>query len=94
VAFPREKTFCAIPPQRHSASFPKRQKKAGIHKRASIHTLRHSFATHFLEAGGDLFALQRLLGHSQLSTTLIYVHLQGSNCKTPSPFDLLPQEAS
>ena len=50
--------------------------KAGIRKRqVSIHTLRHSYATHLLEAGVHVRAVQRYLGHSQLETTMVYLHL-------------------
>jgi integron integrase len=49
-------------------------RKAGVAKRVKSHTLRHSFATHFLEHGGDVAILQRLLGHTSLETTQIYVH--------------------
>ena len=52
---------------------------AGITKKASMHTLRHSYATHLLEAGVNLVALQQLLGHSQMSTTLRYTHLDQSH---------------
>ena len=64
--------------------------QAGIKKPATVHTLRHSFATHLLEAGTDLYHIQQLLGHTTPKTTTIYLHLSRKDLGgVTSPIDLL-----
>jgi site-specific recombinase XerD len=66
------------------------KRAAGIHKQGGIHALRHGFATHLLEAGCDLPRLQRMLGHSNVTTTMRYLHVTaGRIAALRSPLDQL-----
>jgi len=65
-------------------------RKTDIQKKVSMHTLRHSFATHLLEDGVDLYSIQRLLGHSDIRTTIVYLHVAQVIPKVAhSPLDTL-----
>jgi len=69
-------------------AFERAKKKAGISKHATVHTLRHSFATHLLDQNTDVFTIQKLLGHTNLRTTAVYLHVSRERLgQVVSPLD-------
>ena len=74
-------------------AFLKMRNKAGINKKATMHSLRHSFATHLLENGTDIVRIQRLMGHANINTTLLYLQVAKVRLlQVKSPMDALLEE--
>jgi integrase/recombinase XerD len=88
--FPGQKSEQALTDGGVQRLFGRVKRRAGLSKPCSLHTLRHSYATHLLEAGVDLRTLQALLGHSSLETTARYLHISTQRLQqVPSLLELL-----
>ncbi|WP_267880152.1 tyrosine-type recombinase/integrase [Sinorhizobium meliloti] len=88
--FPGKPKISPISPRQLNRAFTAAKSLAGIAKPATLHTLRHYFATHLLEANTDLRVIQVLLGHAKLTTTARYTHVATKTIRdTVSPFETL-----
>jgi len=93
LLFPSLRPDRTICPSTIQMAFKKALHKTKIKKSASVHTLRHSFATHLLEEGTEIPYIQNLLGHSDSRTTSIYLHVARKKLSTVvSPIDLIEEE--
>ena len=88
--FPGEPKINPISPRQLNRAFTSAKHMAGVKKPATLHTLRHSFATHLLEANTDVRVIQVLLGHAKLTTTARYTHVATKTIRdTVSPYEML-----
>jgi site-specific recombinase XerD len=86
--FPGKPKINPLSPRQLNRAFTSAKHMAGIKKAATLHTLRHSFATHLLEANTDVRVIQVLLGHAKLTTTARYTHVATKTIRgTVSPFE-------
>lgn len=88
--FPGKPKINPISPRQLNRAFTSAKNMAGVKKAATLHTLRHSFATHLLEANTDVRVIQVLLGHAKLTTTAQYTHVATKTIRdTVSPYEML-----
>ena len=87
--FPGRDRSHPIGPKQAQRMYYAAKRDAEVTRQGGIHALRHAFATHLLEAGVDIHTIQRLMGHTALSTTARYFHLRQTLAQTASPLDLL-----
>jgi len=87
LLFPGWKNISCITDKAINLALKKWLTVAGISKNISMHSLRHAFATHLLEDGADIFTIKELLGHSSISSTVVYLHLANTGAGLVSPGD-------
>lgn len=88
--FPGQSSTGPITPATVGAVYKQAKKRAGISKRGGVHSLRHAFATHSLEAGEDLYTIKQLLGHSSIESTARYLRLTNNKMRSiKSPIEAL-----
>jgi len=93
--YSRNNTGTHITPRATQDIFRKYKTLAGITKKVTCHTLRHSFATHLLEAGVSIYHIKQLLGHADISTTCFYLHIiKISELNVVSPLDTLAERSN
>lgn len=91
--FPGQKPGHYLSPRTLQRALRRAVQRAGLRKSVTMHTLRHSFATHLLESGSDIRTIQKLLGHKRLETTARYTHVTDERLRnTRSPLDLIEQQ--
>lgn len=90
--FPGLKNIGHITDEAIGCALEKALSKTGLTKHATLHTLRHCFATHLLEDGYSLFQIKEMLGHASLSSTTVYLHLANATSGVTSPADKLPEK--
>lgn len=83
--FPGQSNVCSITPSTVGMVYKQAKKSAGISKQGGVHSLRHAFATHSLEAGEDLYTIKQLLGHSCIESTARYLRLTNNKMRSIKP---------